>query len=84
MQHPHHRFWANDPANGFPAPAAGALSGGPNSAPSDPNATNANLASLPAAKRYLDELGSYSTNEVAINWNAPLVWVSTYLDQNAK
>lgn len=24
---------------------------------------------------------SYATNEVAINWNAPLVWVTAYLDQ---
>jgi hypothetical protein len=24
---------------------------------------------------YLDELGSYSTNEIAINWNAALVFM---------
>ena len=23
---------------------------------------------------------SYSTNEVAINWNAPLAWVAAFLD----
>jgi endoglucanase len=27
------------------------------------------------AKSYLDDWCSYSTNEVAINWNAPLVYV---------
>ncbi|MBX3066966.1 MAG: glycoside hydrolase family 9 protein [Anaerolineae bacterium] len=80
MLHPHHRFWGNQPANGFPPPPPGAISGGVNASPSDPSATEADLMSLPPAKRHLDVIGSYSTNEVAINWNAPLVWVSSYLD----
>ncbi|MEU1945082.1 glycoside hydrolase family 9 protein, partial [Streptomyces sp. NPDC020125] len=25
---------------------------------------------------YIDDIGSYSTNEVAINWNAPLAWLT--------
>jgi len=84
MQHPHHRFWANDPANGFPPPPPGALAGGPNSDPNDPVALAANLAGRAPSKRYLDVLGSFTTNEVAINWNAPLVWVATFLDQIGK
>jgi len=32
-------------------------------------------AGLPPAKMYLDDLGSYASNEVAINWNAPLVFL---------
>jgi endoglucanase len=28
-----------------------------------------------------DDVRAYSMNEVAINWNAPLVWVSAYLDE---
>ncbi len=82
--HPHHRFWANDPANGFPPPPPGALSGGPNANPVDPTALEAGLLNLPPAKRFLDEIGSFSTNEVAINWNAPLAWAVTYLDQVGK
>jgi endoglucanase len=81
MLHPHHRFWANDPANGFPPPPAGAVSGGPNANPSDDVALNAGLMDRPPSKRYLDEIGSFSTNEVTINWNAPLAWVAVYLDQ---
>ncbi|MBI5957612.1 MAG: glycoside hydrolase family 9 protein [Chloroflexi bacterium] len=78
-QHVHHRFWGNQ--GQFPPPPPGALAGGPNAEPSDPDAlNNANLNSGPA-KRYVDLIGSYSTNEVAINWNAPLAWVVTYLDQ---
>ena len=84
MRHPHHRFWANDPASGFPAPPAGALSGGPNFNPADPAADAADLMSQPPSKRYLDDLQSYTTNEVAINWNAPLVWVAAFLDYTGK
>lgn len=83
MLHPHHRFWANDPAKGYPPPPAGALSGGPNFNPDDPAAAEADLMSLPPAKRYVDDIESYSTNEVAINWNAPLVWVAAFLDETA-
>jgi endoglucanase len=80
MQHPHHRFWANQPSLGFPPPPPGALAGGPNGAPSDQTALDAGVMKFGAAKRYVDQLGSYSTNEVAINWNAPLVWLAAYLD----
>ncbi|MFN8418654.1 MAG: glycoside hydrolase family 9 protein [Anaerolineae bacterium] len=81
MLHPHHRR-GNQPANGFPPPPPGAISRrGERASPSDPSATEADLMSLPPAKRHLDVIGSYSTSrEVAINWNAPLVWVSSYLD----
>lgn len=79
MQHPHHRFWGNRPQSGFPPPPPGALAGGPNAQPADPAAVNA-VGQMPPAKRYIDDIESYSTNEVAINWNAPLVWVSAYLD----
>jgi len=79
MQHPHHRFWANDPDNGYPPPPPGAVSGGPNATPTDPAALNAGVTDLPESKRYIDDIGSYSTNEVTINWNAPLAWVATFL-----
>jgi hypothetical protein len=80
MQHPHHRFWANLPGEGYPPPPPGALAGGPNFNPTDQPALEADLISLPPAKRYLDQLESFSTNEVAINWNASLAWVAAYLD----
>jgi endoglucanase len=28
---------------------------------------------------WADDIRAYSLNEVAINWNAPLVWVSAWL-----
>ncbi|MBE3098443.1 MAG: glycoside hydrolase family 9 protein, partial [Planctomycetes bacterium] len=30
---------------------------------------------LPPAKMYVDDQESYASNEVAINWNAPLVFL---------
>lgn len=80
IQHPHHRFWGNQPDAGYPPPPPGALSGGPNGQPSDSPALDAGVMDLEPAKRFIDDIGSFSTNEVAINWNAPLVWVSSYLD----
>jgi endoglucanase len=80
MLNPHHRFWANEPNRGFPPPPAGAVSGGPNTNPTDPDALEAGVMDEAPAKRYVDTIGSYSTNEVTINWNAPLAWVVTYLD----
>jgi len=84
LTHPHHRFWANQPDKGFPPPPPGVVSGGPNGSPADPVADAAKLSDNPPAKSYLDKYGSFSTNEVAINWNAPLAWVTAYLDDTAR
>jgi endoglucanase len=80
LSHPHHRVWGNQPDAGFPPPPPGAIAGGANAQPSDPIAIS-KVNSLPPARRYLDNIESYSTNEVCINWNAPLVWVTGYLDE---
>jgi endoglucanase len=79
LAHPHHRFWGNQ--GDFPPPPPGALAGGPNAKIQDAASEVADLRARPIAKRYLDQIESYATNEVAINWNAPLVWVAAWLDQ---
>jgi endoglucanase len=70
-RHPHHR---PSGAEGAPGPWPGLLSGGPNPGRQDPV-----LRKLPAdlapAKVYVDDQGSWASNEVAINWNAALVFV---------
>ena len=72
FRHPHHRPSGAD-TNAEPWP--GLLSGGPNHSPQDP-AMRAKLATgLPPAKMYLDDQEAYAANEVAINWNAPLVFL---------
>ncbi len=70
FRHPHHRPSGAD-ANAEPWP--GLLSGGPNGRKQDPAMQK--LPELPPAKMYLDDQDSYASNEVAINWNAPLVFV---------
>jgi hypothetical protein len=63
--------------------APGTLSGGPNSSLQDPYAQSVVPAGCPAQKCYVDHTDSYATNEVAINWNAPLAWVTAFLDEYA-
>src|SRR5262249_50068371 len=70
VMHPHHRPSGADRND---APWPGLLAGGPNARRQDPAMRK--LPDLPPAKMYLDEEASYATNEVAINWNAPLVFV---------
>lgn len=83
MTNPHHRFWANQDFAGFPPPPPGVIAGGPNNGLNDPYAAAA-LSEAPPAKRYLDNIEAFSTNEVTINWNAPLAWVVTYLDKTIR
>jgi endoglucanase len=80
-EHPHQRFWGNQPSNGFPAPPPGVVVGGANDTPNDPAAQDAGLTGSPAERSYLDNIGSFTTNEVAINWNAPLAWVTAFVDR---
>jgi len=70
--HPHHRPSA---ADGIEAPWPGLLSGGPNAGRQDPEMKRSVPAGLPPAKSYIDATGAYACNEVAINWNAPLVFL---------
>jgi endoglucanase len=71
VMHPHHRPSGSD---GIEAPWPGLLAGGPNLHRQDP-AMRLMLRKLPPARMYVDAQASYATNEVAINWNAPLVFV---------
>jgi endoglucanase len=70
FEHPHHRPSA---ADGIAAPWPGLLSGGPNAHPSDPLAHM--IPQGPPMKMYRDAQAAYSMNEIAINWNAPLVFL---------
>ena len=66
-----------DPA--FPPPPPGALAGGPNSRPHPDFPYDARLDGLPPQCCYLDEPTSEVTNDICIRWNAPLVYVSSFL-----
>ncbi len=70
-RHPHHR---PSVAIGAPAPWPGLLSGGPNAGRED--AVLKQLPpQLPPAKVYRDDTDSYASNEIAINWQAALVFL---------
>lgn len=75
-RHPHHRPSASD---GVAEPVPGLLTGGPNQYGGDPVLEDLLAASTPPALCYVDTVPSYASNEVAINWNAPLVFVAGWL-----
>jgi endoglucanase len=83
MRNPHHRFWARQKDPRLPEAPPGALSGGPNSALQDPYIRKLGMSGCPPLTCYVDNIDSYSTNEVAINWNAPLAWAAAFLDDIA-
>jgi endoglucanase len=68
--HPHHR---PSVADGIEEPVPGLLAGGPN--PGKQDRCAGYTSNLPA-ESYLDHDCSYASNEIAINWNAPLVYVA--------
>jgi endoglucanase len=72
-QHPHHR---PSEADGLAAPVPGLLAGGPNPGQQDKCAYPSALPAL----SYSDNVCSYASNEIAINWNAPLVYLAGALD----
>ena len=81
LRNPHHRFWANQKDASFPKAPPGVMVGGPNSSARDPIAREASLRGRPAQRCFVDHIDSWATNEVAINWNAPLAWVAAFLDE---
>lgn len=68
-QNPHHR-----PSIAKDTAMPGMLVGGVNSDLADP-AAQQYLADAPPAKCYIDSEGSYSTNEITIYWNSPLIYL---------
>ena len=77
----HSRMYAHQLDPRLPHPPAGTLAGGPNgTAPTtgDPVAA-AKLAGCVQQFCYIDDIGSWSTNELTINWNAPLSWMGSFL-----
>ena len=81
LQNPHHRFWSHQSNQKYPSAPPGLVSGGPNSGLEDPYVKAAALAGCAPEKCFADNIESWSTNEITINWNAPLAWVLAYLDE---
>lgn len=71
--HIHHR---PSEADGISEPVPGLLAGGPNPERQD----KCTYPSVIPDEAYVDDVCSYASNEVAINWNAPLVYLSGALE----
>jgi endoglucanase len=67
--HIHHR---PSEADGIMPPVPGLLSGGPNPGKQD----HCNYTTSVANEAFVDDVCSYASNEIAINWNAPLVYLA--------
>ena len=60
-------------------PVPGLISGGPNKNHTYPVTREKLGEDLPPARYFLDITPSADTNEIAIYWNSPAVFVSAYL-----
>ena len=68
-KHPHHR-----PSGAMGQVMPGMLAGGPSEGLQDAEAKRLLPGKAPL-RCYADVTGSYSTNEIAIYWNSPLVYL---------
>jgi len=78
VMNPHHR---PSGADGITDPVPGLISGGPNNCFCYPQTKEKLGAETPPAKYFLDETPSADTNEIAIYWNSPAVFVGAYFNR---
>jgi endoglucanase len=71
--HPHHR---PSEADGVEDPVPGLLSGGPNPGMQD----KCNYPSSEPELAFVDDVCSYASNEIAINWQAPMVYLANAVE----
>jgi endoglucanase len=72
-RHPHHR---PSVADGIEDPVPGLLAGGPNPGEQD----HCHYEFQEPETAYLDSDCAYASNEIAINWNAPLVYLANAVE----
>jgi endoglucanase len=73
----HSRWYARQLDKKLPPPPPGTLAGGPNSGNEDEVAKK-QLAGCAAQFCYVDDIMAFASNELTINWNAPLAWVTAF------
>ena len=86
LHNPHHRYWSEELDKTLPAAPDGVLSGGPNAGLQDPYVRALGFVpgklTNPSQRCYVDSIEAWSTNEVTINWNAPLAWIASFLEDD--
>ncbi|WP_028517012.1 glycoside hydrolase family 9 protein [Ruminococcus flavefaciens] len=82
-KNPHHRYWSYELDKTLPMAPDGVLSGGPNAGLQDPYVRALGFVpgaeDNPSQRCFVDSIEAWSTNEVTINWNAPLAWIVEFL-----
>ena len=82
-KNPHHRYWSHELDKTLPLAPDGVLSGGPNAGLQDPYVRALGFVpgkdDNPSQRCFVDSIEAWSTNEVTINWNAPLAWIVEFL-----
>ena len=79
FMNPHNRPTYSD---GIDDPIPGFVSGGPNINHCDDASKKMIPAGAAPMKCYIDHYGSYSTNEITIYWNSPLVFTLAFLNSH--
>ena len=86
-KNPHHRYWSYELDKTLPMAPDGVLSGGPNAGLQDPYVRALGFVpgetTNPSQRCFVDSIEAWSTNEVTINWNAPLAWIASFLEDEA-
>ncbi|MFC8191250.1 glycoside hydrolase family 9 protein [Cellulomonas sp. NPDC057328] len=79
----HSRWFAHSLTESLPNPPAGSVSGGPNS---DVGTWDPVISGLYGPDHmcapqlcYVDDIQSWSTNEITVNWNSALSWVASFV-----
>lgn len=82
-QNQHSRWFAHSLEPSLPNPPRGSVSGGPNS---DAVTWDPVIKALYGPDRmcapqtcYVDDIQSWSTNEITVNWNSALTWVASFV-----
>ena len=87
LENPHHRYWSYELDKTLPMAPDGVLSGGPNAGLQDPYVRALGFVpgkdDNPSQRCYVDSIEAWSTNEVTINWNAPLAWIASFMQDEA-
>lgn len=76
----HHRQSASD---GIEEPIPGLLSGGPNSRLQDASSGVVYAENPASMKSWVDQEESFASNEICLNWNAPLTYILGFLEQES-
>ena len=76
-------YWSYELDKTLPMAPDGVLSGGPNAGLQDPYVRALGFepgkSTNPSQRCFVDSIEAWSTNEVTINWNAPLAWIVEFL-----